>query len=126
VLNAIPASLLISETSAHGDAFASFGTTAREDGLSALGLHPRTEAVGLRTATAVRLKCTFGHETGALLLGNDCYEQTVSIRESMDLGKKALEGGSGSIECHPQSPICLRFAQNAKLDVGPLFQTVSA
>ena len=89
VLNAIPASVLVSETSAHGDAFASFGTTAREDGLSTLGLHPRTEAVGLRAATAVRLKRTFGHETGALLLGNDCYEQTVSIRESRDLGKKA-------------------------------------
>ena len=73
--------MLVAETGADGDALAAFGAAAREDGLSALGLHPRTEAVGLGTAPAVRLKRTFGHETGALLLENDCNEQTVSIRE---------------------------------------------
>ena len=72
---------LVPETGADGDAFASLGATTRKNRLSALGLHPRTETVGLGPATAVRLKCTFRHETGALLLENDCNEQTVSIRE---------------------------------------------
>jgi hypothetical protein len=72
---------LVPETGADGDALASFSATTRKNRLSALGLHPRTETVGLGPATAVRLKCTFRHETGALLLENDCIEQTVSIRE---------------------------------------------
>jgi hypothetical protein len=40
-----------------------FGATAREYGSSALGLHARAEAMGLRAVAAVRLKCALGHRT---------------------------------------------------------------
>lgn len=49
---------------------ATFGPSAREYRLAALGLHTRTESVRLRAVTSVRLECALGHETWLLLTSN--------------------------------------------------------
>ena len=53
--------LLLAETGLHRDALAPFGAAARQYRLTALGLHPRTEAVLFYPLAAVRLECTFRH-----------------------------------------------------------------
>src|SRR5882762_2642260 len=52
---------LFTESGLYRDALASLGATARQYRLSALGLHPRTEAVLFYPLAAVGLECTFRH-----------------------------------------------------------------
>jgi hypothetical protein len=46
---------------ADGDALASCGAAAAEDGGASFGLHARPESMRFGTVAAVRLKRTFGH-----------------------------------------------------------------
>jgi hypothetical protein len=54
---------LVAIARAHGDALASLGAAAGQHSRSALGFHPATESVHLRTAPPVRLESTLRHET---------------------------------------------------------------
>ena len=58
--------VLVAITGADGDALAALGAAARKDGCSALRFHTGAEAVNLRTAAAIRLKCALRHETALL------------------------------------------------------------
>jgi hypothetical protein len=57
---------------------APLGAAAGQHGGSALGLHASAEAVNLRTATAIGLKCALRHGTALLnfLLMEDAVRQT--------------------------------------------------
>jgi hypothetical protein len=57
---------LVAVSGADADALASGRTAAAEHGGTALGLHPRTEAVLLDAAAAVGLKCALGHVNALL------------------------------------------------------------
>jgi hypothetical protein len=52
---------LLAEAGLYRDALTSFGATARQHRLPALGLHPRTEAVLFYPLAAIGLECTFRH-----------------------------------------------------------------
>jgi hypothetical protein len=53
---------LVAETGADRDLVAALGAAARKHRGSTLGLHAAKEAVGFRTAAAVGLKGTLGHD----------------------------------------------------------------
>jgi len=53
---------------AHGDTLAAGGAAAAQHRGSALGLHAGAEAVGLRAAMAIGLKCALGHRNALLFL----------------------------------------------------------
>ena len=69
-------SLFLAEARLYGDALASLGATARDNGAAALGLHTSTETVRFRTFTPVWLECALRHERTALL-----------CQRKLDLGK---------------------------------------
>ena len=62
---------LVAIARAHGDALASLGAAAGQHSRSALGFHPATESVHLRTAPPVRLESTLRHETSNSSEEND-------------------------------------------------------
>ena len=96
---------LLAEARFHRDALASLGAPAREHCCSALGLHPRSKAVLLRTLTPVRLKCALGHEKSLLLVSSMAYGQTKSINEPEQGGKRQARGRHVGV-----SDVCSKLA----------------
>ena len=72
---------------------------------AALGLHPRSKSVLLRTVTPVRLECALGHEKSLLLVSSMAYGQTKSINEPEQGGKRQARGRQVGV-----SDVCSKLA----------------
>jgi hypothetical protein len=85
---------LLAETRLYGDALASLGATAGNDGPSALGLHARTKPVRLGPATTVGLECALGHSRTALLTGKklDRANQKYTVRQARLANRPVSQG----------------------------------
>ena len=79
---------LVAVACAHRHALAALGATARQDGGSALGLHAAAEAMGLRAAAAIRLKCALRH--GSALLKKLFKKLAPSISVQQDVLQQFL------------------------------------
>lgn len=63
--------LLVAETGAYGNAYATDGAATAQDGSTGLGLHSSAETVGFHAFAAIWLKCALGHENALLFPGEN-------------------------------------------------------
>jgi hypothetical protein len=73
-----PALKSVAMAGADGDALASGGAAAAENGGTSIGLHARPEAVRFRAVSAVGLKCSFGHGYPLLFLKENLPFSSIS------------------------------------------------